>query len=144
MADVDFWEKPGCINNTRQKQLLREAGHTLRVHDLLTVPWDADRLRPFFGDLPVAEWFNRGAPAVKSGRVRPDALDEAEALRLMVQEPLLIRRPLMQAGDERRAGFDADAVDRWVGLTPRAVSEQADLEHCPRNHQTASVSGDRS
>jgi nitrogenase-associated protein len=142
MADVDFWEKPGCINNARQKRLLREAGHNLRVHDLLTVPWNAERLRPFFAGLPVAEWFNRGAPAVKSGRVRPDALDEAEALRLMARDPLLIRRPLMQVGNERRAGFDASAVDRWVGLTPGAVSGRSDLESCPRDHQASGANGD--
>jgi hypothetical protein len=27
MATVHFYEKPGCINNTRQKKILAAAGH---------------------------------------------------------------------------------------------------------------------
>ena len=135
MAEVDFWEKPGCINNTRQKQLLREAGHLVREHNLLTEAWASERLRAFFGELPVAEWFNRSAPAIKEGRVVPEGLGEAEALALMIQDPLLIRRPLMQVGDQRRVGFDAAAMDLWIGLAPKAAQGNADLETCPRSHQ---------
>ncbi|WP_217995184.1 hypothetical protein [Methylogaea oryzae] len=35
MATVLFWEKPGCVNNARQKRLLQEAGHTVLARDLL-------------------------------------------------------------------------------------------------------------
>ncbi len=76
MASVVFYEKPGCTSNTRQKVLLAAAGHTVLAKSLLTEKWDAPRLREFFGTLPVAEWFNPGAPRIKSGEVRPDALDE--------------------------------------------------------------------
>ena len=56
----------------------------------------AERLRAFFGDLPVKHWFNTSAPAIKQGEVEPDKLNEQEALALMLDNPLLIRRPLMQ------------------------------------------------
>jgi nitrogenase-associated protein len=130
MAVVSFYEKPGCLNNTKQKALLREAGHTVVERNLLTEPWTKATLRPFFGELPVSAWFNRGAPAVKNGEVDPEAVDEPAALALMLGEPLLIRRPLMEANGRKVAGFDADAVDAWLGLTPR--KSEADLETCPR------------
>ncbi|WP_114860870.1 ArsC/Spx/MgsR family protein [Azospirillum brasilense] len=130
MADVIFFEKPGCAGNNRQKALLAEAGHTVHARDLLSEPWTADRLRPFFGDRPVAEWFNRAAPAVKSGDVDPDALDEAAALALMLKTPLLIRRPLMQVGDRRDCGFEAERVDAWIGLA--AGAPEGKLEGCAR------------
>lgn len=130
MATVLFWEKPGCINNTRQKRLLEEAGHTLLVRDLLAEPWTAANLRPFFGNLPVADWFNRAAPAVKNGQVRPESQDEASALALMLADHLLIRRPLMQVGGARRVGFVPEEVAAWIGLRP--VAPAADLEGCPR------------
>jgi nitrogenase-associated protein len=98
--------------------------------NLLAEPWTPATLRPFFGDLPVSAWFNRGAPAVKSGEVDPDRVDKKTALALMLQQPLLIRRPLMEANGGRCAGFDFDAVDLWLGLTSRKV--EADLETCPR------------
>jgi nitrogenase-associated protein len=130
MAVVTFFEKPGCINNTRQKALLREAGHTVAERNLLTEPWTEASLRPFFGDLPVPAWFNRSAPAVKNGEVDSEAVDEKAALALMLAEPLLIRRPLMEANGRKAAGFDFDGVDAWLGLTPQ--KREADLETCPR------------
>lgn len=129
MAEVVFYEKPGCAGNARQKKLLEEAGHRLIVRDLLSTVWTDQTLRPFFGDRPVAEWFNRSAPAVKSGAVDPDALGEDEALALLLADPLLIRRPLMRVGDRRACGFDADLVDDWIGLTRRPAGN---IEGCPK------------
>ena len=131
MASVRFWEKPGCVNNTRQKQLLREAGHEVVEYNLLTEAWDARRLRGFFGTLPVSAWFNASAPAVKQGRVLPDRLDEQQALQLMLNDPLLIRRPLMQVGERCEAGFDPARVEAWIGLGAKAGLAE-DLETCPR------------
>lgn len=130
MATVLFYEKPGCINNGKQKMLLAAAGHTVQAKSLLTEKWTAQRLRAFFGDLPVAEWFNVSSPRVYGGEVSPEALDEAQALRLMVADPLLIRRPLMEVDGARRVGFDQEKVDRWIGLGAKARGE--DLETCPR------------
>lgn len=132
MALVHFYEKPGCVNNSRQKLLLAAAGHTVLASNLLTERWSADRLRAFFGDLPVTQWFNPSAPRIKSGEVAPAALTEAEALKLMLLDPLLIRRPLMQVADARRVGFDPEAVDRWIGLKESTAGQ--DLETCPRGH----------
>jgi len=131
MATVLFWEKPGCVNNTRQKKLLREAGHEVVEHNLLAEPWEAGRLRRFFGNLPVAAWFNGSAPAIKQGLVLPETLGEEQALAAMLNDPLLIRRPLMQVGERCEAGFDPARVDAWIGLKAQAALGQ-DLETCPR------------
>jgi len=133
MSEVLFYEKPGCINNTRQKALLESAGHRVVARNLLTEPWTAERLRPFFGSLPVPEWFNPSAPAVKEGRVLPEILNETGALLLMVRDPLLIRRPLMQVGSERMVGCDSAVVDAWIGLIEKPGRE---IEDCPRSHAT--------
>lgn len=130
MVQVFFYEKPGCINNTRQKNLLLAAGHEVIAKNLLEEPWTPDMLRPYFGSLPVAEWFNRTAPAVKAGEVDPDVLSEQEALRQMVTMPLLIRRPLMYAAGEYRVGFDMEAVNTWIGL--KDVDVTVDVETCTR------------
>jgi hypothetical protein len=58
----------------------------------------------------------------------------------MVQQPLLIRRPLMQVGDRYEVGFDTDLVDQWIGLQPTQPTQkqtvetlmQHDLQTCPR------------
>lgn len=131
MATVYFYEKPGCINNTRQKQLLAAAGHQVIALNLLTESWQTERLRAFFGDLAVRDWFNYSAPAIKYAEIDPDKLSEQQALALMLENPLLIRRPLMQVGDSLMAGFDQQAVDNWIGL--KEVETAQDLENCPRS-----------
>jgi len=131
MATVVFYEKPGCASNARQKVLLAAAGHTVLARNLLTEKWNAPRLRAFFGALPVADWFNPSAPRIKSGEVRPDALDEAAALDLMLADPLLIRRPLLDVDGDCRAGFDPAAIDRWIGLA--SLVPRDNLEACARD-----------
>ncbi|MEQ1528113.1 MAG: ArsC/Spx/MgsR family protein [Methylococcales bacterium] len=135
MATIHFYEKPGCTNNTRQKQLLSKDGHLLIVHDLLKQPWSENKakLREFFGVMPVADWFNRSAPAIKNGVVIPEAVSEDEAIALMIADPLLIRRPLMEVDGRKRAGFDSEQMQAWLGLQVEPTS--ADLESCPKQHQ---------
>jgi nitrogenase-associated protein len=131
MAQIVFYEKPGCSNNTRQKALLAAAGHEVVARNLLTEAWTPERLLDFFGARPVTEWFNRAAPSIKSGELMPELLGETEALQLMLADPLLIRRPLIEANGRREAGFDQELIHDWLGLTPLGT----DLENCPRSHQ---------
>lgn len=133
MAIVHFYEKPGCQGNARQKDFLIESGHMLVVHDLLKHSFAEDPgvLRSFFGDKPVADWFNPNAPAVKKGLIKPETLDEQQAIALMLAEPILIRRPLMESGGLRVSGFDRDEVQAWLGIAKPQPG--VDLEKCP-NH----------
>ena len=111
MVEVLFYEKPGCANNRRQRELLLAQGHRLIVRDLLTASWTAETLLPFLRPRAVSSWFNRSSPRVKSGEVVPEVLDEAQALRLLLEDPLLIRRPLVQVGEWRSCGFEPEALD---------------------------------
>lgn len=116
MATVTFYEKPGCQGNARQKALLEAAGHDVLAKNLKAEKWTKERLFLFLAPLPVADWFNRAAPAIKEGEIVPETLSAGEAMELLIANPLLIRRPLMEVGEERRVGFDTAAVDAWIGL----------------------------
>lgn len=129
MAEVIFFEKTGCAGNARQKELLISSGHQVHARDLRQQFWSNVRLLEFLADLPVAQWFNPAAPAIKSGAIVPDQLEPLTALALLRQNPLLIRRPLLQVGEERRVGFDVVAIDAWIGLRE---PPSGDLEACRR------------
>lgn len=126
MTTVLFYEKPGCGTNARQKRLLEQAGHRVEAHSLLTEPWTAARLRSFFGATPVVSWFNPAAPRIKSGAVLPETMDADAAIALMLDDPLLIRRPLVEADGLRCAGFDRAPV------TDLLEAERALAEGCSR------------
>lgn len=131
MAEVIFYEKPGCINNTRQKQILAFAGHVVIARNLLNETWSVERLQYFFGTLPVCEWFNRTAPRVRDGLINPDAIDAQSAMLEMIAEPLLIRRPLMIIDGTPVVGFDAGLLNGKYALGLDSGEEE--LESCPRN-----------
>ncbi|MEO1669514.1 MAG: ArsC/Spx/MgsR family protein [Cyanobacteria bacterium J06631_2] len=132
MAQVIFYERPGCVNNARQKALLWASGHEVIAHDILNTPWTAASLRPFFGDRPIREWFNPSAPQVKTGEIVPQDLDETAALNLMIEDPTLIRRPIIQVGDVYQIGFNRAQVDNWIGLaSPKGLEK---IEVCPKTH----------
>lgn len=131
MAVVEFYAKPGCVGNAKQMQLLRAAGHEVIEHNLMAEPWEAGRLKRFFGDAPITEWFNPSAKAMKLGLIFPECLTEAQALRLLAADPALIRRPLLQVGEVCVSGFDPERIGAWIGLDANGATQQA-LEACPR------------
>ncbi|RTL55857.1 MAG: hypothetical protein EKK46_05535 [Rhodocyclaceae bacterium] len=129
MAVIQFYEKSGCSGNRKQKALLETAGHEVHARDLRDVCWSRDRLLTFLAGLPVAQWFNRAAQSIKDGSIVPEELDEATALGLLQENPLLIRRPLMESNGQRMVGFDTQAVDAWIGLGNQPLPTR-NLEAC--------------
>ncbi|MDO9008253.1 MAG: ArsC/Spx/MgsR family protein [Thiobacillus sp.] len=131
MSTLIFYEKPGCATNARQKRLLIDAGHQVIARDILSEPWTAPRLRDFFAALPVDDWFNRAAPQLKSGEIDPARIDAQTALELMLSNPLLIRRPLIEADGWRLAGFDAAQIEQRLGVADNRDAPRS-LEQCSR------------
>lgn len=120
--DVVFYEKPGRVNNTRQKALLRSLAHTVVARDLLHEAWAVEGLTGIFADRSTA-------PRVKSGAVRPDTLDWQAARRRLLKSPLLIRRSLPETLVGRTCGFDKNDPPL------RAQASDADLQTCTREVQ---------
>jgi len=116
MVQVIFYAKPGCKGNARQLRVLQTSGHDVLVRDLLSERWTAETLRGFFDGRPAAEWFNRSAVRIKSGEISLEGLSEEQAMKLLLDDPALIRRPLMEANGERHAGWEPERIARWIGL----------------------------
>jgi nitrogenase-associated protein len=132
MATIQFYQKPGCATNARQKRMLEAAGHIVIAKSLLAEPWTAERLHGFFGSMPLVAWFNPASPRIKSGEIAPETLDAATAIALMLDDPLLIRRPLVEADGHKCAGFDREPVTSLLGDRPNA-----DTDACSRPQATA-------
>jgi nitrogenase-associated protein len=132
---IIFYEKPGCQTNARQKKILSDAGHNVVAKSILKEPWTKELLRSFFGGKPVADWFNPAAPAIKSGQVDPRKLDAGLALSMLVADPILIKRPLIEIDGQRAAGFDMPWLESClgVGLDPECV---AAAQGCSRPLET--------
>ena len=139
MSAVVFYEKPGCVTNAKQKAMLERRGCRLTVRNLLSEPWNEERLYGFLHQLPVAEWFNPAAPKIKTGEIVPEALDIRSAMMLLLREPILIRRPLLETEHGKTAGFDDAQRLTNLGIPVgeidagyQACSKPVETDGCPQ------------
>ncbi|MBC8318151.1 MAG: hypothetical protein H8E41_09610 [Desulfobulbaceae bacterium] len=115
MAKILFYEKPGCINNEKQKHILLVAGHSLQCVDILKYPWNQDRLLPFINGKKPEQIINNTAPAVKKGSLDPGQLSFSQAMALMIEDPLLIKRPLIEVDGLCIQGFESNMLKPYLG-----------------------------
>ncbi len=146
MAHIAFYEKPGCINNTKQKRWLTAAGHEVTAINIMEHEWSREKLEKFFGNRPIASCFNSTAPAIKSGELNPEDFSYDAALDMMIAQPILIKRPLMAIDQTHYLqGFDKDRLHSLIGLDAKAGAEetvkeleQSDLTICPKLNEETS------
>jgi len=110
-AFIIFYEKTGCGGNKRQKELLEHYGLSLEVRSLLDTPWSKESLSPFFEGLTPQQMLNRFAPQVKEESFRLEEFTKESLIEKMVEEPILIHRPLLQIGEVKLCGFDSEKLN---------------------------------
>jgi len=124
MKLILFYEKPGCSTNAKQKQSLRDAGCMIITRNLLQHNMDESELLAYLEKRPYVEWFNPNAPVIKNGELDPHKLSAQKALTLLLNDPILIRRPLMNVEGERMCGFDTQALETVLGISLQTKEEE--------------------
>jgi arsenate reductase-like glutaredoxin family protein len=90
--------------------LLDELGASLDERDYAKAPLTAAELRELFKGRDPRDFINPKSPAFKARGLKGIVLGPDEAIRLMAEEPNLIKRPLTVVGREIVAGFDRDRL----------------------------------
>jgi nitrogenase-associated protein len=116
MAKIIFYEKTGCINNTKQKRILELVGYELEAIDIIAYKWSAAELKAFFENVPLEKWFNMNALTISFGEDSPNNYNKDTAIDAMLKNHLLIKRPLMIVNGEKLVGFDKAKIDEELGL----------------------------
>jgi nitrogenase-associated protein len=114
MPTVVFYENPDKALNSNQKKLIAAAGHEVETRDLTAENWTPAALRAYFGDRPVADWFDPRAPKILSGEIDPDKVNPQAALIMMSVDPSLIKSPLVKFEDRCASGLDAAQLDIFL------------------------------
>ena len=84
--------------------------------DFFADPFTVDELRRLIGSRPVSEYFSWRSPSFRKMGLSREDLTDNRLLQLMVDEPRLIRRPLILTGDgELIVGADRQAMAELLG-----------------------------
>ena len=83
----------------------------LTERDFFRQPFSEQELRELLDERPPAEVFAWRSPSFKVLRLAPDGLSDDALVHLMLQEPRLIRRPLLLVGKRLIIGADKKALD---------------------------------
>lgn len=92
------------------KASLSQVGVDLDERDFFRDRFTESELRQLLGDTPASDVFSYRSPSVKKMGLVTDELTEDDLIRLMVDEPRLIRRPLIKVGDRLLVGTDKKAM----------------------------------
>jgi arsenate reductase (glutaredoxin) len=115
VAFIQFFEKPGCINGEKQKRILIDAGNVVECVNILEYSWNREELAHFFAVNEPSLIMNLTAPAIKKGEIIPAKLQYDEAVSLMIENPILIKRPLIRVDGLSIQGFTNKRLTPYLG-----------------------------
>ena len=95
--------------------LLRE-GVELEERDFFKDPLSEDELRGLLRGADVADVFSWNSPSFKKLGLDRDSLSDDRLVAMMLEEPRLIRRPLVLADGNLVQGRDKAGLSRALGL----------------------------
>lgn len=105
-----------CDTIKKARAWLNERGVAYDFHDYKTAGIDEARLRRWSGEIGWETLLNRAGTTF---RKLPDAdkagLDEGKALALMIAQPSMIKRPVLEAKGKLLVGFDPDRYEALFG-----------------------------
>ena len=84
-------------------------------HDLAKERPSRELLERLIDEEHLADFVNTRSPAYKERGLDVDKLTKKQAIDLMLEEPNLMRRPLLLAGRKAVFGFDADKYEELGG-----------------------------
>lgn len=79
--------------------------------DFFKNPFSEAELRQTIGTYPVAEIFSSRSPSFKKLNLELDSLTDDDMVKMMLQEPRLIKRPLIRYGDKLIIGNKKSEID---------------------------------
>ena len=111
MGDVVVFGIETCDQVRKARGWLRAHGIAVRFHDFRRDGLSAAMLERWLAHLPWDALLNRRGQAWRKldPKLRAQVQDKTSALEAMLADPLLVKRPVIEAGDRLLVGFSEPA-----------------------------------
>ena len=111
-AKIKFLHKPNCTTCRKAKAFLEKKKAELEVRDLGKERLSAAELDLLIGSRDHRKFLNPRNELYRRRKMGKNPPSRDEALKLMVAEPNLIRRPIVLRGPDIVLGYDEEALER--------------------------------
>lgn len=109
---AQFLQKPTCTTCRKARAYMEDRGFALHFRDLDKERLSSDELEKLIGDRDHREFLNTRNELYRQKNMKENPPSRADAIRMMVSEPNLIRRPVIVARGRIVLGFDQAEIDR--------------------------------
>lgn len=110
---ITLYGIPNCDTMKKARAWLAEHGIDYAFHDYKKAGIDEATLRAWVDEVGWEALLNRrGMMWRKLPQSTRDTIDEAAAIRVMLETPGIIKRPVLDTGDARHVGFNAEQYER--------------------------------
>ncbi|QXH52754.1 arsenate reductase (glutaredoxin) [Pseudomonas fakonensis] len=112
MTELTLYHNPRCSKSRGALELLEARGLTPNVVRYLETPPDAATLKQLLGKLGIGarQLLRSGEDEYKALNLADPALTDTQLIEAMVQNPKLIERPILVAGDRAVVGRPPEKV----------------------------------
>ena len=90
-------------------------GVELEERDFFADPFTEVEIRELIGERDPADFFSWNSPSFKKMGLKREDLTGDRLIEMMIEEPRLVRRPLVRLADELIVGTDRKAMSRVFG-----------------------------
>ena len=116
MAKARFYWKSTCSTcRDARNFILNDLGAEVEERNYSKEPLTIADLKAMFKGADPRTYINPKSPAFKAMGLKGKTLTQDQALKLMAEEPNLIKRPVTIVGKTIIAGFDRDALRQALG-----------------------------
>jgi arsenate reductase len=107
-----FLQKANCTTCRKARSFMERRGFQLYFRDLQKNRLSSAELEKLIGGRDYKTFLNSRNQLFRRKKMKLHPPSRREAIRMMVQEPNLIRRPVVVAGGRVVVGFDKDGIAR--------------------------------
>jgi Spx/MgsR family transcriptional regulator len=110
-GSVEFLQKPSCTTCRSARAYLEQCGFDLHLRDIGKDRLRAEEIEDLIGIHDYKAFLNTRNEMYRRKKMKENPPSRAEAIRMIVAEPNLIRRPIIIAGNKIVLGFDRERID---------------------------------
>lgn len=108
---VEFLQKPSCTSCRNARAYMEQCGFELRLRDIGKDRLGAEEIENLIGKRDYKTFLNTRNEMYRQNNMKENPPSRAEAIKMISEEPNLIRRPIIISGSKIVLGFDQESID---------------------------------